>query len=431
MKRRLVLIWICTCLAWNGANTASADNWPQWRGPHGNGICDEKNVPVRWSGKEKTGVAWRHKLPGRAGSTPVVWADSIFLTSVAADDDELVFLCIGVDGKQRWKKSLGRGNRNARQLEGNSASASPSTDGKHVWAFAGTGILACYDFAGNEVWKFDVQDRYGKFNIQFGMASTPVLDGDRLYLQLIHGDGDAATREAMVACLDKATGAEIWKQPRPSPAIAENEHSYASPLVYRDATQAFLLTHGADFVVAHNLDDGRELWRSAGLQPTNYDRTLRFVASPVAVPGLIVVPSAKKGNVIAIKPGGSGDITDDKRFQIWKFSTTPDVPSPLIHGGLVYLYRENGVLIVLDAASGKKKYEQRIDGATGNRASPVWVDGKVYVVDRDGTATVVKAGPKFAALATNRLDETVTASPAISNGRIYIRTYDALWAIGK
>ncbi|MFN0054439.1 MAG: PQQ-binding-like beta-propeller repeat protein [Planctomycetales bacterium] len=410
------------------APAVRAENWPQWRGAKHDGISGEKNLPVKWSKTE--GIAWSLKLPGRAGATPVVWGDRIFLTSVAEDNASLLLLCVGTDGKERWRQMLGVGNIDARVNEGNSASPSPCTDGEHVWAFFGTGVLGCFDMAGKEVWKFDVQDRYGKLKIQFGMTSSPLLDGDRLFLQLIHGDGDAKTREALVVCLDKRTGKELWKQPRPSPAYAENEHSYASPTIYRDDQQAFLLTHGADFIVAHRLDDGRELWRSAGLQPDKYDPTLRLVASPVAVPGLIVAPSAKGGRVIALRPGGEGDITGKSEFKLWEYRPTPDVPSPLVHNGLAYLYRENGVLICLDATTGEKKYEERTkEGA--NRASPVLADGKLYVVARDATTTVIKAGPTFEVLAVNTLDESTTASPTISGGRIYLRTFDALWAIGK
>jgi outer membrane protein assembly factor BamB len=409
-------------------SVAQADNWPTWRGPTRDGICTESKVPVSWTKTEN--VAWRLKLPGRAGATPIVWNDRIFLTSVAEDNDTLLLLCVGTDGKPLWQNVMGKGNKDARVTEGNSASPSPSTDGNRVWAFIGTGILGCYDLDGKEIWKFDVQSRYGRLIIQFGMTSSPVLDGDRLYLQLIHGDYDQKTREAVVVCLDKSTGIEIWRQDRYSPAYGENEQSYATPFIYRDEKHAFLLTHGADCIVAHDLNDGHELWRSFGLQTANYDETLRLVASPVAIPGLIIVPSAKRGRLLALKPGGKGDITGNNDYKYWEFPTTPDVPCPLIHDGLVYLYRENGVLIVLDAKTGAKLYEQRTQEGN-NRSSPVMANGNLYVTARDGTTTVVKAGPKFEQVSINRLEEDVTASPVISNGRIYMRTFEALWAIGK
>jgi outer membrane protein assembly factor BamB len=408
--------------------TARGDDWPQWRGARHDGISRETNVPVKF-GKDDN-LVWRLPLPKRAGSTPIVWGDRILLTSPAEDDDALLLICVSTKGDIRWKQEMGKGNRNARGSEGNSASPSPATDGIHVWAFLGTGVLGCYDFEGHEVWKFDVQDRYGKFKIQFGMTSTPVLDGDRLYLQLIHGDGNATTREALVVCLDRATGKEIWKQPRPSEAYAENEHSYASPTLYRDGQQAFLLTHGADYIIAHSLDDGHELWRCGGLQPDSYDATLRLVSSPVTVPGLIVAPSAKGGRLIAIRPGGSGDITETE-YRLWRFAPTPDVPSPLIVDDLVYLFRENSILICVDAKdNGAKLYEQRVCSSENNRASPIYANGNIYLAARNGTITVVKAGRKFEQVWQTSLDDPLTSSPVIANGRLYLRTNGALWAFG-
>jgi outer membrane protein assembly factor BamB len=422
---------LCLCLAvvlTLNLAAARAENWPQWRGANHDGISHEKQIPVK-IGKAEHPV-WHLPLPKRAGATPVVWNDRIFLTSPAEDDETLLLICVSTGGELLWKKDMGKGNKNARGTEGNSASPSPSTDGQHVWAFMGTGILGCYDFAGKEVWKFDVQSRYGKLVIQFGMTSTPVLDGDRLYLQLIHGEGDPTTREALVVCLDKSTGKEIWKQPRPSDARRENEHSYASPTLYRDENQSFLLTHGADWIIAHSLEDGHELWRCGGLQPEKYDETLRLVASPVAVPGLIVAPSAKGGRLIAIRPGGTGDITETD-YRLWRFAPTPDVPSPLIVGDFVYLFRENSVFTCLDAKTGEKQYEHRVTSSENNRASPVFADGRIYLAARNGTVTVVAPGPKYEQLWQASLDDPMTSSPAISNGRIYFRTNTALWAFGK
>jgi outer membrane protein assembly factor BamB len=424
-RRRLVLfVLVCGSLL---VSKAWGDNWPQWRGERHDGICRETNVPVRFSKDEN--LAWRLPLPNRAGSTPVVWNERIFLTSPAEDNDALLLLCVSAAGKELWRKEIGRGNRNVRDTEGNYASPSPSTDGEHVWALVGTGVMACYDFEGHEAWKLDLQERYGKFIIQFGMASTPVLDGDRLYLQLIHGDGNAKTREALVICLDKATGNEIWRQPRPSEAYGENEHAYASPTLYRDGQQEFLLTHGADYVIAHRLDDGRELWRCGSLHGDKYDPTLRLVSSPVSVPGLIVAPSAKRGYLVAIRPGGAGDITESE-FKLWRYAPTPDVPSPLIVDDLVYLFRENSVLICLDAKTGRKQYEQRLASSEGNRASPLFAGGNVYLAARDGTITVVKAGRDFEQVWQTNLGELLTSSPVIANGRLYLRTNDALWAFG-
>ncbi len=401
---------------------ARAENWPQWRNSKLNGVSSETNLPTSWSSSEN--IAWRLPLPGAAGATPVVWDDNIFLTT--ADGDQLKLICVGVDGKQRWQRAMGEGNHDVRGDEGNSASPSPSTDGKHVWALMGTGELACFTVAGKPKWNFNLQDRYGKFDIQFGMTSTPVLDKDRLYLQIIHSGG------AGVVCLNATTGKEIWKVVRPSDARAECEHSYASPIIYREGSDAMLLTHGADYIVAHRLDSGAEIWRCGGLNPKgNYNNTLRLVASPVAAPGVIIVPSAKNGPVFGLSPNNKGDITGREEGHLWQRPhDTPDVPSPLIHEGLAYLCRENGTLLCLESMTGKELYQKR-GHADRHRASPVYADGKVYLTARDGTTTVVKAGPEFEILASNSLNEPTSSSPAISNGRIYLRTFKALYAIGK
>ncbi|MCC7421166.1 MAG: PQQ-binding-like beta-propeller repeat protein [Planctomycetaceae bacterium] len=414
------------------SHAVSAENWPQWRGPSFSGVSTEKNVPTTWSKNEN--VAWRTVLPGAGGATPVVWGDHIFGTSVTEEGD-LVLVCVGADGKPMWQKKVGSGDKKVRGDEGNMASPSPCTDGEHVWAMMGTGDIACFDFAGTEVWKDKLQNRYGKdgkFSIQFGMSSSPVLYDGRLYLQLIHGEGNPTTREAVVVCLDAATGKEVWKVDRPSDGTDENEHSYASAILYKSDKTTFLITHGADYTVAHNLRDGSELWRVGGLlnPKTKYDRTLRFVASPAIAPGLIVIPTAKGGPVVAISPDSKGMVTDKESGVLWTRPKTPDVPSPLIHDGLVYLCMENGVIQCADAKTGEEIYQKRAV-SDRYRASPVYADGHVYVAARKGIVTVFKAGREFEQVATNDVGEALSASLAISNGRIYLRTFDALWAIGS
>lgn len=408
----------------------SAEDWPSWRGPSGTGISSETNLPTEWSPEKN--VAWKLALPGPAGATPVVWGNQIFLTSVN-DAGELLLMSVDTSGKLLWQQVVASGNQNARGDEGNSASPSPVTDGRHVWTFMGEGTLACYTVSGEQVWKQNVQDAYGKFSIQFGMSSTPVLEDGKLFLQLIHGEGNPKTREAVVVALDGLTGKQIWKVDRPSDAEAENEHSYASPVLYRDGSTKLLLSHGADVIVAHDLQDGHEVWRCGGLNRRDdtllpYDPTLRFVASPAVAPGLIVVPSAKQHPVIAIRPDGQGDITNVADKHVWSWKRTPDVPSPIIHEGLVYLCMENGNLTVLEAESGKEVYSQATHRQR-HRASPVWADGKLYLTARDGRVTVVQSGREFKSLATNDLGEDQSASPVISGGTIYLRTFRTLWAI--
>lgn len=407
-------------------SAAQADNWPNWRGPHNNGVCEETGLATKWS--PTSHVAWKTPLPGPAGSTPVIWSGRIYLTSVDGDG-KLWLMAFSDAGKELWRKTVAAGNQNARGDEGNYASPSPSTDGEHVWTLMGEGTLACFTTTGQEVWKFNVEDRYGKLKLQFGLASTPVLDGDVLYVQLIHGEGDAKTREAIIVALDKRTGKEIWKVDRPSDGYAENEHSYASPMMYDDGERKFLLSHGADYIVAHRLSDGKEIWRCGELnRKSNYDPTLRFVASPATADGIIVVPTAKKGPVLALKPTGMGDITNDAKSHLWTLEKTPDVPSPLIVGDYVYLCMHDGNLQVVDRTTGKELYFERTHRQR-HRASPVYADGHIYLTARDGKVTVVKAGPKFEIVSENELGEDMSSSLAISSGTIYLRTFQHLWAI--
>ncbi len=424
MNRNRSAPWLLTslCVLLAGLAGARAENWPQWRGPNDDGISHETNLPTEWSAAKN--VAWKLDLPGMSGATPVIWGDRIFLTS--EDGNDVVLISISTEGRELWKRKLATGKARFRNDEGNQASPSPSTDGRHVYTFTGTGDFACFDFAGNEVWKFNAQERYGRFRIQHGMHVTPLLYGDRLYLSLLHSNG------WYVIALDKATGKDVWKIRRDSDARAECKESYASPCMWHNGSEAYLIVHGCDYTTAHRLTDGQEIWRVGDLNPKNaYNMTLRFVTTPVATPDLIVVPSAKSGPVVGVKPDAKGMVTTGSPFELWrKGRITPDVPSPLVHDGLVYLCRENGTLICLDAKTGKDIYQERLHGGR-YRASPVYADGKVYCTARDGTTSVVKAGPKFQLLAANKLPDQIAASPAISNGRIYLRGFGTLYAIGR
>ncbi len=411
---------------------AMADNWPSWRGPTQNGISTEKDIPVRWSRTEN--VAWRVDLPGPAGATPVVWGDHVFVTSV--DGDDLVLLCFSTAGKQLWRVRVGTGNTDVRGDEGNSASPSPVTDGKHVWATMATGDVVCCDFNGQQQWKINLQERYGKFEIQFGMSSTPVLHDGVLYFQLIHGIWREEGELAIVVAIDATTGKEVWKVDRHTGAEAENKHSYASPILYNFDGLKFLLTHGGDYTIAHSLQDGSVIWKLGGMNPHDdpnrpYHKTLRFVASPGVASGIVVCPTAKRYPVFAVRPDLHGDLTNNPKAILWVMPrNTPDVPSPLIQGGLVYLCRENGNLICLDQKTGKELYEERTNPQR-HRASPVYADGHVYLAARDGQVTVVRAGRAFEIVSKNRMGEQISASPVVANGTLYLRSFDALWAIRK
>lgn len=415
-------------LAVTVTSVAYADNWPSWRGPTQNGVSTEADAPTVWD--KETNVAWRTPLPGPAGATPVVWGDKIFLTSVTKSGD-LLLMGFNTQGKELWRQKLGNSKQTARGDEGNSASPSPITDGKHVWAMMGTGDIMCCTIDGDAVWKKNLQQMYGDFDIQFGMTSTPVYFDGVLYFQLIHGPWRGEGELAIVVALDAKTGKQVWKIDRKTGATQENKHSYASAVLYDFGGTQYLLTHGADYTMAHSLKDGSTIWKLGGMNPhgRDYHKYLRFVASPSVADGIVVIPTAKNYPVFAVKADAKGDITGKADALHWKMSkNTPDVPCPLIQGGLVYLCRERGNLICLDQKTGEKLYEER-PSSQNHRASPVYAAGHVYITAKDGEVNVVKAGREFKLVSKNRIGEQLAASPVVSNGTIYLRSYNALWAI--
>ncbi|MEM9942569.1 MAG: PQQ-binding-like beta-propeller repeat protein [Planctomycetota bacterium] len=427
-------IWIrfnlsLTLLLATSISTSLGDDWPQWRGGDFKSVSDESGIPTEFN-KSKN-IVFRIPLPGPAGSSPIVHGTNLFLTSVK--DDRLVLMCFSTAGELRWESEFKKLNKNSRD-GGNSASPSPCTDGVYVWAMMGTGELACYTVDGDLIWRKDLQKEYGKFDIQFGMTTTPVLDNGNLYIQLMHGNmRNSKPSIGQVIALDATSGNEIWEVTRETDGTHENKHSYASPVIYRDGSQEMLITHGADYVISHSLENGQELWRCGGfnLKGPSYNRFLRLVSSPACGDNLIVVPTAKRGPVLGLKPGLKGDVTLKEDAYHWKLAKgTPDVATPVIYDGFVYLAGENGDLTILDSATGRLTYRERLT-ADKQRATPVAVDGKVYIAGRRGVVVVIESGPDGKILAKNDLGEEITASPAVAEGRIYIRSFDALYAFGK
>ena len=425
-KRFGTLCAAAALLAGAAERRSAAGEWLHWRGASMNGVAADEGLATEWSPTEN--VLWRQPMPGPAGSTPVVSGGRIFLT--AASDGELA-LCAyeAATGAPLWRRTVSRGSATFLGDEGNLASPSPSTDGQRIVAVMGDGRMACYDTDGVPCWRVDLNERLGELSIQFGYSSTPIVHEGRVYLQWIHGDGDSKTREARVACLDLATGETVWSSERPTGARAECEHAYASPILVGDGAGKVLVTHGADFCVAYDPDNGEEIWRLGGLNyMANYHSTLRFVSTPAAGDGLLVVPTAKKGAVVAVSLGGRGNLTGSRRER-WRLQAgTPDVPSPLVHDGLVYLCGENGNLTCLEAKTGERVYRKRTI-ADRHRASPLLADGKIYLTSRRGKVSVIRAGREFELLAQNDLGEPMSSSPIAVDGVLYLRTFEALYAI--
>ena len=397
-----------------------ADNWPQWRGPQLNGVSTETGLPTRWSKTE--GVAWTLALPAWSGSTPIVWGDRLFLN--VADGPGIFLWCVDrTSGAVVWKRPVATGNRQIRKQ--NMSSPSPVTDGTLVWIMTGTGILKAFDFAGKERWTRDIQHDYGMFGQLYGYGSSPLLFEDSLYLQVLHGSHTA--EPSYLLRIDKATGKTRWRVERLSNARQESPDAYTTPTVVRDGTRSVIVVSGADVVTGHEPSTGVELWRAEGLNPSG-DGIYRIIASPSVFDGVVYAPSRERP-LLAVKAGGRGDVSGS--HVLWRFMNGPDVPTPVTDGRYVYVINDRGIMWCVDAKSGAAVYERQRLRPSTYTGSPVLADGKIYITNEDGVTSVVKAGPAFAVLAENDLDEYTLSSPAISDGQIFIRTDKALYAIGQ
>jgi outer membrane protein assembly factor BamB len=402
------------------AASARAGDWPQWRGPERNGTSPETGLPVRWSPEEN--VAWKVPLPGVSGATPIVWGDRIFLN--VGEGEELSLWCLDRrDGKALWRRPLGSGNLVTRKQ--NMSSPSPVTDGKSVFVMTGTGLLKGFDFEGRERWGRDLQKEYGPFGLQWGYASSPLLVGDILYVQVLHGM--KTDDPSYLLAVDTATGRNKWRVERPTDAVRESPDSYTTPALVTRGRASEIVVSGGDVVTGHDPGSGRELWRMGGLNPDR-DPFYRIVASPVVAGEVVYVPSRVRP-LLAVRAGGRGDVSGSHR--LWSFDNGPDVPTPATDGRHLYIVTDKGVMWCLDAPTGRVVYgPERLRPGTYS-ASPVLADGKVYATSEEGLTSVVKAGPAFAVLAENALDEYTLSSPAVAAGQVFIRTSKHLYCIGR
>ena len=402
-------------------DVAFAENWPNWRGPTRDGISAETNLPVEWDTEQN--IAWKRAMPAWSGSTPVIWNELIFI-NVAVDDDNLEFWCLDRNtGETQWARPLSDGNRRLRKQ--NMSSPSPVTDGERVWVMTGTGIIKAFEFEGDELWTRNIPESYGAFGLNWGYASSPLLHGHALYVQVLHGM--RTDDPSYVLRLNAETGETVWRVERPTEAVRESPDSYTTPaLLEYDGTTEIVIT-GGDAVTGHALDTGRELWRADGLNPTR-NRSYRIIASPVVHDGLIYAPTRVKP-LLALRPGGRGDVLDTN--VVWATDNGPDVPTPVTDGELFYVVNDSGIVFVSDAKTGDPVYGPvRIQTGTYS-ASPVLADGKIYITNEGGMTTVFKTGPTFEVLAENDFDDYCLSSPAISDGQIFIRTTGHLYAIGE
>jgi outer membrane protein assembly factor BamB len=421
-----------------GSTPTTGSNWPQFRGPGSQGISEEKGLPTQWS--DTKNVQWKTPIPGSGHSSPIVWDNKIFLTTSiegavvpghkapkhmianqefthpdwVGSDHAYTFkvLCIDADkGKVLWERTPYDGPVfDYRHRRNTYASPTPVTDGEYVYAFFGSEGLYCYDFSGKLVWKGNLG---GIPQLGMGPGSSPVLYQN---LVIVTCDLDAG-EGSYITALDKRTGKEVWR------AARNNHASWATPVVVTTGKRTELVVNGAETVVSYDPANGNELWKCKGVQS-------HAIPSPVVSGDIVVVSAGSQSkHAMAIRLGGSGDITDTASI-MWKYEKgTAYVPSPILYGNYVYLMTDAGVLTCLEVATGKVQYESRVPVPASFKASPVAFDGKILLTSEDGDTFVIAAGPKFEALGTNSLGEPVFASPAISRGRVFIRGDKNLYCI--
>lgn len=394
-----------------------AEDWPGWRGPRGDGVSLEKTFPTTWSATEN--IAWRVPVPGVGHSSPVVQSGRVFVTTCLESTQERVLLCFDrKTGKELWKRTVVAAALEGKHKLNSFASSTPAADSKHVYvSFLDKPriVVVCYDHDGNEIWRKSP----GNFSSRHGFCSSPILYKELL---ILNADQDAPKNgEAFLVALEKDTGKERWRTDRPN-----RIRSYCAPFITEAAGKMQMVLSGCNCVASYDPDTGKQIWIIDG--PTE-----QYVASMVFTENLFFITAGFPDyHNMAIRPDGTGNVTrthiewHEKKTIAKKASY---VPSPLALGSYFYLVSDTGWMSCFEAKTGKRLYWEQL--GEHHSASPVSANGLIYFVSDKGITYVVKSGPKFEVVARNELGEECYASPALSDGQIFLRTQNALYCIGK
>lgn len=408
----------------------NAADWPGWRGPNGNGIAEGTGYPTEWSADSN--VKWRFEIDGPGASTPAVSGDHIYLTSTSKGQNQVT--CIGLDGKQIWKKTLGSSLEGKHKVDGTGANPSPVVDGERVFVYFKSGDFGCFSLDGKLVWQVNLFKKYVDVTAQtlwWDLGTSPVLTSNAVVVTMMH------TGPSYLVAFDRATGKELWKHDRMTDAPQEAAQSYTTPVVTtNNAGKEVVVVTGADYVTCHDAADGSELWRVGSLNPDG-NGYFRSISSSVAGEGFVIAPYARGGTLTCIKMGGSGDVT--KSHVAWtNKETAADVPTPVIADGRVFVLRDTGntrgTVDCLKLATGETIWSGRLEKHRENfRSSPILADGRLYITRQDGTVFVIDAtGDEFKVLAKNTIaDEHTVATPVFVNGQILLRTVSSVYLIGS
>jgi outer membrane protein assembly factor BamB len=430
-----------------GESAAAPLNWPSFRGPNGTGVADGQQPPITWDVKEGKNVRWKTPIPGLGHSCPVVWGNRVFVTTaISSDPDPKIrignygdvasvndkskhtwqVLCLDRDsGAILWTRTACEGvPKIKRHLKGSQANCTPATDGTHVLACFGSEGLYCYDFAGKLLWQRDLSTLDSSFAIdqeyEWGFGNSPLIHEGLAILQC------DLSRDSFIAAFNVDNGEKVWSTPR------DEIPSWSSPVIWRNAQRVELVTNAAQYARGYDPGTGAELWRLAKKSEVT-------VPTPVCGKDLLFITSGNRPiqPIFAIKPGASGDISLGERQEanahiVWsKMRGGPYMPTPILYGPHFYTCSNSGILACYEATTGKEVYKERISTGESYTASPVAADGRLYFASEQGQVQVVKAGPVFELLAANAVDDYVMATPAISNGSLFVRSQHYLTALGK
>lgn len=390
---------------------ADSDAWSRWRGPSGQGHLEGSGYLDRWSTTE--GVLWRTEVPGSGNSSPVVWADRIFLTTAEDGGARRSLLAFDrTSGRKLWQTYAPDTDPEGAYPKNGHASSTPTTDGKRVYAYLGNHGLLATDFDGEVVWHVEL----GPFEAFHGTASSPLLLGDRLFLVQDQRGGSGS----FIAAFDTSTGREIWRTARDA-KVGWNS-PVAVEVIESGETSTQIVMSGQQKVIAYAPDDGRELWTVEG-------NTFETIPTPVVAHGMIFCSSGRAGPTLAIRPG------HDSAEIVWSSPKgSPFVPAPIVVGDYLYMVNDMAsILTVYEAKTGEVVKQERMGEAQreGFSAAPVAVDGKIFFTNDEGQTFVVRHQETPEILHVNELDERVIASPAGVDGIWYFRTATSLLAIGK
>jgi outer membrane protein assembly factor BamB len=397
------------CLAL--ASGSRADNWPRFRGENGSGISQEQGFSSPWSPDR---VRWTVPVTGTGHSSPVIWGDKLFLTTASDTGTARSVLCLDAQtGKQIWSKSIEL-NANPRHPKSSWASATPAADGERMFvAFADVQryLLLAYDFEGKQLWQADL----GRFESQHGEGASPIIFED-LVIMVNDQDGPSS-----IVAFDKRTGHTVWTVPRKSGAQST---SYATPFIYQPKQGPPQLICSSAFSGVSALDprSGKTIWTTISLPH-------RTVGCPVLSAGLILqcCGSGGQGNLmVAIDPKGHGDVSQTEiRYKRTKL--LPYVPTPLAYQNYVFLWCDRGTVCCIDPTTGKDVWVKRIGGDFSG--SPIGAGGMLFNLDEHGEVVVLAAGPEFKLLGKIPLGEPSHSTPAVADGRLYLRTFHHLTCV--